>query len=128
MASSAAAGVLNQTRFHNAEARSRGVVSAKSSKPTPELHILGELCGATGFGEGVTVSCKWALEAGENWEVQEGVVGGQTQADCGEPGSDSVVWAHPVDVHYTNGALQVRCGAAGGGWSPPNSRTPPQLH
>ena len=120
--------MFGQPRFQQAEQRARSAVTARSTKPSPELHILGEVCGATGFGEGVTVSCKWALEAGVNWEVQLGVVGGMTQADCGEPGSDSVVWAHPVDVHYTNGALQVRCGAAGGGWSPQNSRTPPQLH
>ena len=69
---------------------------------------MGEICGATGFGEGVTVACKWALEAGEAFELQEGSVGGQTQADSGEPGSDAVVWAHPIDVHYSSGSLQVR--------------------
>ena len=100
--------VLAGQRYAQAEQRSRSVVTARAAKPTPELHILGELCGATGFGEGVTVACKWALEAGDKWEWQEGAVGGQTQADCGEPGSDAVVWAHPLDVHFSAGALQVR--------------------
>ena len=102
--------VLTQQRFAQAEQRARSAVTARATKPTPELHILGELCGATGFGEGVTVACKWALEAGDKWEWQEGAVGGQTQADCGEPGSDAVVWAHPLDVHFSAGALQVRWG------------------
>ena len=104
--------VLASARFAATEQRARSVVVAKAAKSTPDLHVLGELCGATGFGEGATVACKWALEAGERWELQEGAVGGQTQADCGEPGSDAVVWAHPIDVHYISGALQVRGGRA----------------
>ena len=40
--------------------------------------------------------------------------------DAGEPGSDTVVWAHPIDAHYLSGALQVRVwnggrGSGGGG-------------
>ena len=57
---------------------------------------------------GVQVACKWALEAGEKFELIEGVIGGQTQLDKGEAGGDAVVWSHPIDVHYAAGALQVR--------------------
>jgi hypothetical protein len=99
-----------------------------TARPQPELHLLGELCGGSGFGAGVGVACKWALEAGERWELLEGFAGGQTQVDVGESG-DTVVWSHPIDAHFLSGALQVRhrtrsgvvdggvCGGGGGACS-----------
>ena len=83
------------------------------AKPQPELHLLGEICGGSGFGAGVGVACKWALEAGERWELLEGFAGGQTQVDAGESG-DTVVWSHPLDAHFLAGALQVRGGGGAG--------------
>ena len=80
-------------------------------KAQPELHVLGELCGGTGFGAGRSVACKWAVEAGEKWEIIEGVRGGQTQTDGGAEGVDAVVWSHPIDVHFIAGALRVSCRA-----------------
>jgi len=44
------------------------------AKPQPGLHLLGEICGGSGFGAGVGVACKWALEAGGRWELLEGRV------------------------------------------------------
>lgn len=100
--------ILQSTEFQRSEARATRLQSRSLQKPTPELHILGEICGGTGFGEGVHVACKWALEAGDKFELIEGSIGGQTQVDCGESGSDAVVWSHPIDAHYMAGALQVR--------------------
>lgn len=79
-----------------------------SAKPQPEVHILGEICGGSGFGEGVPVCAKWALDTGERWELLEGAKGGQTQTDTPDPGTDTVVWSHPIDAHYVAGAMQVR--------------------
>jgi B9 domain-containing protein 2 len=82
-----------------------------ASKPEPELHLIGELCGGTGFGAGNAIACKWAFETGDRWELLEGARGGQSQTDAGADGSDTVVWAHPIDAHFRAGALQVRARA-----------------
>jgi B9 domain-containing protein 2 len=79
-----------------------------AAKPAPEVHVVGEICGASGFGSGVPVSCKWVIEAGEKWDLLEGAKAGQTQTDEPDSGSDTVVWSHPLDVHYVAGAV--------GGW------------
>jgi hypothetical protein len=79
-----------------------------AAKPQPEVHIIGEICGGSGFGDGVSVACKWALEAGDGWELLEGAKGGQTQTDSPDAGTDTVVWAHPMDAHFVAGAMQVR--------------------
>lgn len=78
-----------------------------AAKPQPEVHIIGEICGGTGFGEGTSVCCKWALEAGDRWEQLEGAKGGQTQTDTPESGTDVLVWSHPIDAHFVAGSMQV---------------------
>ena len=77
-----------------------------AARPPPELHVLGELLGGSGFGAGTATCCKWALEAGERWELLEGARGGQTQTDAPAAGTDTCVWAHPIDAHFRVGALQ----------------------
>lgn len=81
----------------------------------PQVHILGEILGGTGFPTGV--SCRWALEAGGGttlgrsdvaWEKSEGQDSGQTQVDYPEDGSGDVVWCHPIDVQYLAGSMKVR--------------------
>jgi len=77
-----------------------------SPRPAPELHVLGEILGASGFGCGSALCCKWALETGgDKWELIEGAKGGQTQTDCPDVGSDAVVWGHPIDAHFVAGSL-----------------------
>jgi len=110
MAAPPRSSILSSAEFMNTENRTSRMQARSLQKPTPELHIIGEICGGTGFGEGVHVACKWALEAGEKFELIEGAIGGQTQLDCGELGGDAVVWSHPIDVHYAAGALQVSTG------------------
>jgi B9 domain-containing protein 2 len=47
----------------------------------PELHIVGEIEGASGFPS-QDLFCKWKIEADETcWELLEGNVEGQTQVD-----------------------------------------------
>ena len=77
-----------------------------AARPPPELHVLGEVLGGSGFGAGRATCCKWALEAGDRWELLEGARGGQTQTDAPEAGTDTCVWAHPIDAHFRAGALQ----------------------
>ncbi|CAE7534878.1 b9d2 [Symbiodinium sp. KB8] len=72
----------------------------------PQVHILGEILGGTGFTG--AVCCKWAVEAGtpqgENlWVLVEGDEAGQTQTDYPVQGTDVAVWSHPLDVHYNAG-------------------------
>jgi len=103
---SKAASALATSQLARAEANVAKRASRLSAKPQPEVHLLGELCGATGFGPGVAVTAKWALEAGEAWMLLEGAAGGQTQTDTPDAGSDAAVWGHPLDAHYAVGAPQ----------------------
>mmetsp|Transcript_10595 Transcript_10595/g.36985 ORF Transcript_10595/g.36985 Transcript_10595/m.36985 type:complete len:296 (-) Transcript_10595:1586-2473(-) len=73
----------------------------KEAESRPEVHVIGEIVGATDFGTGV--SCKWALVAGEKWEVLNGEAAGQTHTDYAM--GDMAVWAHPLDVHYVTGTV-----------------------
>jgi hypothetical protein len=101
--------------FARTEANAARRALRLAAKPQPEVHLLGEICGGSGFGEGRPVACKWALETGDGagWVLLEGARGGQTQTDTPDAGTDTVVWAHPIDAHYVAGGMQVR-GAAGG--------------
>ena len=90
-----------------------------------ELHLLGQLTGASGFPLS-SLFCKFSIESGSNFRVLQGVVEGQTQ--CDQPNVRSLtspalprparvlsptrataawqeeemaVWSHPIDVHYT---------------------------
>jgi len=48
-----------------------------------ELHVLGQLFGATGFDRS-HLFCKWAVITGDGWRLLEGVAEGQTQVDSPE--------------------------------------------
>ncbi|KAK9822147.1 hypothetical protein WJX74_010850 [Apatococcus lobatus] len=63
-----------------------------------ELHVIGELTGASGFRR-QSIFCKWYFAAGQAWELLEGQEGGQTQTDQPAKGSQSV-WGHPIDAHF----------------------------
>lgn len=68
-----------------------------------ELHVIGQLVGASGFDECPNVFCKWSVEHGKDWERMEGLASGQTQVDYPANG-DIAVWQHPIDVHFTTKA------------------------
>ena len=64
-----------------------------------ELHLLGQLSGASGFPLS-SLFCKFSIESGSNFRVLQGAVEGQTQ--CDQPNEEEMaVWSHPIDVHYT---------------------------
>ena len=81
--------------------------AAKSAaKPLPEVHVLGEITGGTGFGDRA-VCCKWSIECGDKWEWLGGHRQGQTHTADPDGGSDLAVWAHPLDVHFAAGEMSV---------------------
>eukprot|EP00959_Pyramimonas_sp_CCMP1952_P301328 6304511-Pyramimonas_sp.AAC.1 len=63
-----------------------------------EVHIVGQIVGASGF-EQRNLFCKWGVEAGQSWDRLEGLDMGQTHVDHPEEG-EMAVWAHPIDLHY----------------------------
>lgn len=91
------------------------------SKPLPEVHILGEIAGGSGFasgnggtlgsGAGAPVCCKFSVETGDKWEWLGGHRSGQTHTVHPESGSDFSVWSHPIDLHYAAGSISVSCWA-----------------
>ena len=75
----------------------------------PEVHVIGEIVGGSGFGAGVT--CKFELDWGDGWECIEGAdadggVSGQTHTDYPIDGTDMAVWAHPIDAHFGTSNVQ----------------------
>jgi hypothetical protein len=75
--------------FARTEANAVRRAARLQARPQPELHLLGELCGGSGFGAGVGIACKWALEAGERWELLEGFAGGHSSGPIYMPASTS---------------------------------------
>ncbi|RYG45847.1 hypothetical protein EON67_10185 [archaeon] len=77
-----------------------------ASKPVPEVHFLGEVVGATGFGDR-SICAKFSIEAGDKWEWLEGARSGQTQTAAPDYGSDLALWSHPLDLHFSAGSIHV---------------------
>jgi hypothetical protein len=66
----------------------------------PEVHIIGEIIGATDLSVDNSF-CAFEVIAGKYWSCVGGDTRGQTQVDYPDAGSDSmVVWNHPLDIHY----------------------------
>eukprot|EP01065_Artemidia_motanka_P016651 TRINITY_DN20261_c0_g1_i1.p1 TRINITY_DN20261_c0_g1~~TRINITY_DN20261_c0_g1_i1.p1 ORF type:complete len:201 (+),score=20.90 TRINITY_DN20261_c0_g1_i1:53-604(+) len=69
-----------------------------------ELHLLGQLSHATGFGER-NLFVLWEVVSGAHWEHVEGAEQGQTHVLASESGIGAV-FAHPIDVHYRTRNIQ----------------------
>eukprot|EP00164_Ancoracysta_twista_P001355 GFYU01001765.1.p1 GENE.GFYU01001765.1~~GFYU01001765.1.p1 ORF type:complete len:177 (+),score=25.31 GFYU01001765.1:180-710(+) len=69
-----------------------------------EVHLIGQLAGATGFDDN-HVFCKFWIVAGQQWRLIEGAAEGRTHIDLPED-EDCAVWCHPIDVHYATSTLQ----------------------
>lgn len=79
----------------------------KQTEVYPEVHILGQVVGGTGFGGGGTgYTCKWFIDSGRKWELLEGYLGGQTQTEYPWADDDMTLWAHPIDVHFKHSSMQ----------------------
>ncbi|KAJ0397560.1 hypothetical protein P43SY_003435 [Pythium insidiosum] len=76
----------------------------------PEVHIIGEIVGGDGFGVADGLCCKWSIEYGNQWIHIAGDQLGQTQVDHPSPSIEdvagTVVWAHPLDVHFATSSFQ----------------------
>ncbi|XP_021474379.2 B9 domain-containing protein 2 isoform X1 [Oncorhynchus mykiss] len=69
-----------------------------------ELHIVGQIVGASGFPQS-SLFCKWGIHTGGAWRLLSGLKEGQTQVDLPQTG-DMAYWSHPIDLHYTTKGLQ----------------------
>lgn len=69
-------------------------VSTTHPEPTPDAYVPNTF----------SIS-QWGVEAGSMWDVVEGEAGGQTHCCYPPEGEPSVVWSHPVDVHYAAKSL-----------------------
>ena len=69
-------------------------VSTTHPEPSPDAHV-----------QNTFVNSQWGVEAGSMWDVVEGEAGGQTHCCYPPEGEPSVVWSHPVDVHYAAKSL-----------------------
>ena len=69
-------------------------VSTTHPEPSPDAHVPNTF-----------VNSQWGVEAGSMWDVVEGEAGGQTHCCYPPEGEPSVVWSHPVDVHYAAKSL-----------------------
>jgi len=69
-------------------------VSTTHPEPSPDAYV-----------QNTTSNSQWGVEAGSMWDVVEGEAGGQTHCCYPPEGEPSVVWSHPVDVHYAAKSL-----------------------
>ncbi|XP_072346284.1 uncharacterized protein [Scyliorhinus torazame] len=69
-----------------------------------EVHIIGQIVGASGFPQN-SLFCKWGLQAGCAWKLLSGLKDGQTQVD-NPVIKDMAYWSHPIDIHYATKGLQ----------------------
>ena len=69
-------------------------VSTTHPEPSPDAYVPNTF-----------VNSQWGVEAGSMWDVVEGEAGGQTHCCYPPEGEPSVVWSHPVDVHYAAKSL-----------------------
>eukprot|EP01083_Nonionella_stella_P040171 109176_1 len=75
-----------------------------SSEAEPELHVIGEFVGGTGFDFDNAFG-RFQFVAGESWELVGGQDKGQTQVDYPKDGMN-FIWNHPIDLHYYLKAVQ----------------------
>ncbi|XP_006627517.2 B9 domain-containing protein 2 [Lepisosteus oculatus] len=69
-----------------------------------ELHIIGQIVGASGFPQN-SLFCKWGVHTGGAWRLLSGLREGQTQVDSPQIG-EVAYWSHPIDLHFATKGLQ----------------------
>lgn len=78
--------------------------SRVAAEHTPEVHMLGELLGGTGFGSGVC--CKFRVESGKHWTLLAGAEIGQTHVVYADTSVELASWNHPIDLHFATKSIQ----------------------
>lgn len=73
-----------------------------------EVHLIGQIKGATDFTEDKGLFVKWSINVGSCWEPIEGHTQGQTHLSFVTTlgGRSYHSWSHPIDVHYSTRSLQ----------------------
>ena len=69
-----------------------------------ELHVIGELVGASGF-PAHSLYCKWSVHVEGSWRLLTGAKEGQTQVDNPQ-NAEYAVWSHPIDMHFATKGLK----------------------
>eukprot|EP00743_Colponemidia_sp_Colp-15_P002927 GILK01003167.1.p1 GENE.GILK01003167.1~~GILK01003167.1.p1 ORF type:complete len:182 (+),score=8.56 GILK01003167.1:42-548(+) len=70
-----------------------------------EVHLLGQLVGAEGFGTTDGIFCEIHVETGEHWSlINIGADHSQTQTSYPEHG-EFAAWCHPFDLHYETNSV-----------------------
>ncbi|XP_006771930.1 PREDICTED: B9 domain-containing protein 2 isoform X2 [Myotis davidii] len=87
-----------------ARATREGSAGGERDRAMAEVHVIGQIVGATGFSES-SLFCKWGVHTGAAWKLLSGVREGQTQVDTPQIG-DMAYWSHPIDLHFATKGLQ----------------------
>jgi len=75
-------------------------VSLNKDLKEPEVHIIGEIVGASDL-ETDNAFCVFQVKTGRYWSCVGGDEQGQTQVDYPSSETDDmVIWNHPIDLHY----------------------------
>jgi B9 domain-containing protein 2 len=72
---------------------------------TPQMHVIGEIKGATGF-DSSRIFCKFEIRSGENWSLLAGKDCGETYEEIRDDVDDFAVWDHPIDLHFKTSAVR----------------------
>ena len=76
------------------------------SANTPQVHLIGEIKGATGFDVN-RIFCKYEVRCGHtNWTLLGGKDTGETYEEIRDEIDDFAVWDHPFDLHYKCEAIR----------------------
>lgn len=69
------------------------------SQNTPQVHLIGEIKGASGFDSN-RIFCKFETRAGHNWTLLGGKDSGETYEEIRDEVDKQAVWDHPFDMHF----------------------------
>lgn len=72
---------------------------------TPQVHLIGEIKGATGFDH-TRMFCKFEIRSGNNWTLLAGNDCGETYEEIRDECEEFAVWDHPIDLHYKCKAIR----------------------
>lgn len=72
----------------------------------PEVVIIGQIIGSSGFQDTSALSCRWELVADADfWTVVRGETSGKTHV-TEDVEDDLCVWCHPLETHYSTSSIQ----------------------
>lgn len=69
-----------------------------------EVHVIGEIIGASGFPSH-NLYCKWSVHVDGLWKLLAGQKEGQTQVDNPQ-NEECAKWCHPIDLHFATKGLK----------------------